>query len=233
MKERDKSRAQLIDELAKLRQQVAELEASDSQNRIARVDLAKGEGRETSILDGLIEHVVYEDTEMRIVWPNQAACQSVGLSREDLIGRHCYEIWPKREDPCPDCPVIKAMQTGNPQKIEKTTPDGRPWLIKGFPVRGANGEVIGGVEITLEITKRKQAEEALRESKKRFKDISFSMADWIWEVDKNGKYTFASGKAKQILGYAPKEMIGKTPFELMPEDEAKRVSSDQWCSHTG
>lgn len=70
---------------------------------------------------------------------------------------------------------------------------------------------------------RKKMEDALRESEKRFKDISYSMADWIWEVDKSWKYTFVSGNVKQELGYDPDELIGKTPFDFMPRDEAKRV----------
>jgi len=74
-----------------------------------------------------------------------------------------------------------------------------------------------------ELTDRKQTEETLKESEKRFRDISYSMADWIWEVDDNGRYIFASGKVKEILGYPPEELIGKTPFDLMPEDEAKRI----------
>ncbi|MGM0466481.1 MAG: ATP-binding protein [Acidobacteriota bacterium] len=70
---------------------------------------------------------------------------------------------------------------------------------------------------------RKKAEEELRESKKRFEDIAISSGDWIWEVDAGGKYTFASGREEQILGYTSEELMGKTPFELMPEKEAKRV----------
>ena len=50
-----------------------------------------------------------------------------------------------------------------------------------------------------------------------------SMNDWAWEVDQNGIYTFASPSVEKILGYKPEDIIGKTPFDLMPEDEAKRV----------
>ena len=78
-------------------------------------------------------------------------------------------------------------------------------------------------QLAKEIEERKQAEKALRESEERFRDISYSMADWIWETDKDGKYTFASESVKKILGYDSEEVIGKTPFELMPEDEAKRI----------
>jgi two-component system cell cycle sensor histidine kinase/response regulator CckA len=79
------------------------------------------------------------------------------------------------------------------------------------------------VELEKEIEERRQVQETLRESEERFRDISYSMADWIWEVDKNGRYTFATETVKQILGYDPQELMGKSPFELMPEDEARRV----------
>jgi len=72
--------------------------------------------------------------------------------------------------------------------------------------------------------KRKLAEGALRESEKRFRDISHSLADWIWEVDKNGKYTYVSDTVEKILGYSPEELIGETPFELMTAEEAVKIS---------
>ena len=77
--------------------------------------------------------------------------------------------------------------------------------------------------VSREMAERKRAEETLRESEERFRDIAYSMADWIWEVDRNGVYTYCSERVVDILGYYPEEIIGKTPFDLMPEDEAKRV----------
>ncbi|TKJ42190.1 hypothetical protein CEE37_00495 [candidate division LCP-89 bacterium B3_LCP] len=73
------------------------------------------------------------------------------------------------------------------------------------------------------VIERKRAEEHLRETGKRLQDIVLSSADWIWEVDNKGRYTFASEKTKQILGYDPEEIIGKTPFDLMPKEEAERI----------
>jgi len=75
----------------------------------------------------------------------------------------------------------------------------------------------------LDITERRQAEEKLQASEKRIEDIVFSSSDWIWEVDAKGKYTFASGRVEQILGYTPEELIGKTPFEMMSEEDAKHI----------
>jgi len=76
------------------------------------------------------------------------------------------------------------------------------------------------------IKEKEEIERSLRYSEKRFRDISYSMADWIWEIDKDGKYTFSSGHVKKILGYDSEELIGKTPFDLMPKDEVKHVGKN-------
>jgi len=49
-------------------------------------------------------------------------------------------------------------------------------------------------------------------------------SDWIWAVDKDAVYTYSSPKIRDLLGYEPEEIIGKTPFDLMPADEAERVA---------
>ncbi|MBU1343498.1 MAG: PAS domain S-box protein [Proteobacteria bacterium] len=65
--------------------------------------------------------------------------------------------------------------------------------------------------------------EALGGKGKRFRGILEKMEHWIWEVDSNGRYTDCSKSVEKILGYFPHELIGKTPFDFMPSDEAKRV----------
>lgn len=50
--------------------------------------------------------------------------------------------------------------------------------------------------------------------------------DWLWEVDENAVYTYASPKVTELLGYAPEEIVGKTPFDLMPPAEAERVAEE-------
>lgn len=77
--------------------------------------------------------------------------------------------------------------------------------------------------LCINIYRRQQAEKSMRKSEERFKDISHSIADWIWEMDEKGRFTYVSGKVKNVIGYEPKELIGKTAFDLMPEDEARRV----------
>jgi len=146
----------------KLKQRVKELEKADLEHKRAQEPLQEFEQEKEIILRSLVEHVLYQDTEMRILWANRAACESVNLTREQLLGRFCYEIWPRRTDPCPDCPLRKAMRTGKPEETEKYTPDGRAWFIRGYPVQDATGKIVGAIELTLDITERKQAEEELR-----------------------------------------------------------------------
>jgi len=77
----------------------------------------------------------------------------------------------------------------------------------------------------LGIEKREAAEKALRISEERFRSLVESTSDWIWQVDADVKYTYVSPKVKDILGYTPDEVLGKSAFDLMPKDEAdKNVS---------
>jgi len=64
-----------------------------------------------------------------------------------------------------------------------------------------------------------QLAQNLGESEVRLKDIIFSMGDWVWEVDEKWVYNYSSAKGKELFGH----VIGKTPFDLMPPEEANRV----------
>lgn len=54
-------------------------------------------------------------------------------------------------------------------------------------------------------------------------DLLNHNSDWVWEVDAQGRYTWASEVVTSLLGYPPEEVIGKTPFDFMPPGEAERV----------
>jgi PAS domain S-box-containing protein len=147
-----------------LEQRLKELEKEASARRQAEEGAKRTEQEKRAILDSLLEHVVHQDTDMNVLWANQAACNSVGITREDLIGRRCYEVWAGRESTCEDCPVAKARDTGKPQTVEKMTANGRWWYIQGYPVRDDSGDIVGMSELTLDITERKRAEHALRKA---------------------------------------------------------------------
>ena len=68
-----------------------------------------------------------------------------------------------------------------------------------------------------------KAEAALRESEERYRALVETVSDWVWEVDENVVYTFVGPQIRDLLGYEPGEILGKTPFDLMPPGEALRV----------
>ncbi|MFH1515080.1 MAG: PAS domain-containing protein, partial [bacterium] len=96
--------------------------------------------------------------------------------------------------------------------------------VQFFIVNDDQGKTIKTYGVNQDITERKLAEETLRKSENRFRDITNSMADWVWEIDKNGKYTFVSDTVKTVLGYSSEELIGKTPFDLMSAEERAKIS---------
>ncbi|MHC4617690.1 MAG: PAS domain-containing protein [Planctomycetota bacterium] len=140
--------------------------------KAAEEALRKAEQEKEQILDSLAELVVYEDRELRILWANRAAYESVGMTREELIGRRCYEFWGEGNKPCKQCAVLKAMETGRMHEIERVSPDGRAWLVQGSPVRNEEGDIIGATDIALDITARKSAEEALRKSEEKYRELA-------------------------------------------------------------
>ena len=83
-----------------------------------------------------------------------------------------------------------------------------------------------GLAFRERLDERKRAEETLRESEGRFQALTESTSDWIWEVDENAVYTYTSPKIKELLGYEPEEIIGKTPFDLMTPEGVKRVAAE-------
>jgi len=85
-------------------------------------------------------------------------------------------------------------------------------------------EIFGILGILIDISELKKTEKALRESMERFRDLTETTSDWVWEVDKDSRYTYVSPKIRDVLGYYPDEIIGKTPFDLMSSEEADRVS---------
>jgi PAS domain S-box-containing protein len=99
-----------------------------------------------------------------------------------------------------------------------------PALIYTNPII-VDQRAVGVRGVAIDVTERKKVEEELQESKERFRSLVEATSDLIWEVDQNGVYTYASPKIKDLLGYEPEEIIGKTPFDLMPADEAERVGA--------
>jgi PAS domain S-box-containing protein len=95
------------------------------------------------------------------------------------------------------------------------------WVLdRGKAVRNADGRVIRNVGSEIDITERKQAEEALRESESRMARLADQSRTIVWELDTNGFYTYIGPTCEAVLGYRPEEVVGKMYFyDLTPEPE--------------
>jgi PAS domain S-box-containing protein len=74
-----------------------------------------------------------------------------------------------------------------------------------------------------EVQEGRLIELALRESETRLQDLALTTADWLWEVDAHGRYTACSDRVTDVLGYTPDEIIGRTPFDLMLQEDVVAI----------
>jgi response regulator RpfG family c-di-GMP phosphodiesterase/putative methionine-R-sulfoxide reductase with GAF domain len=170
------------------------------EKREAEEALRESEQEKSLILASLSELVSHQDKDLRIVWANRAAAESVDSAPEQLVGHHCYRIWQQRDDPCPDCPVMKAIETGQLQEAEIASPNGRAWSIRGYPIREANGDIEGAIEITLEITERKRVERSLQKYTAQLEALRQVGLELTAELDLNSLLHSIASRATELLG---------------------------------
>lgn len=75
----------------------------------------------------------------------------------------------------------------------------------------------------VDITDSVNTQQALRKSEQEYRDLVEDISDWVWQVDENMKYTYASPRVRILLGYAPEEIIGKSALDLMEPKFARRL----------
>ena len=147
----------------------------------------------------------------RIIWANQAVCRATGTPRRNLIGRHCYELWQNRSEPCPNCPTDKAIRTGERQRMEMSMPDGRVWDIQACPIRNDRQEITHILVVPEEITERKQTQQALEESQSEFSGILHAVTDHMSRIDVRHTILWANHVASELFG---SDLVGKKCYEV-------------------
>ncbi|MBU8933421.1 MAG: PAS domain S-box protein [candidate division Zixibacteria bacterium] len=181
----------------------------------------------SSVAEQCNEGMAQVDVDGNLEFVNRAFAQMHGYEPEELLGKS-LSIFHTADQ-------MLAVNEINRQVMDSGSFSGEVWHVRRdgttFPthmesslLRDSDGKVIGLIGTMRDITERKRAEEALRESEARFRDVAQSTADWIWEVDAQGRYTYVSDGVEEVLGYVPEDLLGKTPFDLMSEKEAERVS---------
>jgi len=188
--------------------------------------LQESENKYRTLLENLPQKIFLKDRNSVYVSCNENYAGDLKIKSEEIVGKTDYDFHPKELAEKYRADDKRIIESGGAEDIEeKYIRQGQEIIVHTVktPVKDAQGNVIGILGIFWDITERKKMEWALRESRRRFRSLAEATSDWVWEIDQNGIYTYTSPKVKDLLGYEPEEIIGKTPFDLMPPDEAKRV----------
>jgi len=167
--------------------------------------------------------VINPDSSLRYV--NPALEKLTGFSAAELIGKKApYPYWTQETLKKTIMGFRKAMRQGDQRAEElfQKKNGERFWVkITSMPVMN-DGEFKYLLTNWVDITKRKQVEEALRQSEKKYKNLAEATSDMIWEADERGVFTFVSPRIKDLLGYEANEVIGKIrTLDLIPKAEAR------------
>jgi len=187
-----------------------------------------------SILDSMADGVVVADEKGKFLLFNPAAKQILGVGLTDTppdAWADCYGIHlPDQKTPCPteQLPLVQAIQGETVDAAElwvshPAIPDGVWISLNARPLRGVDGKLQGGVVVFQDVSQRKRAEEALRESEKRFRLLVESVQDYaILMLDPEGRITSWNAGAERIKGYRADEIIGKHFSCFYPDEVRER-----------
>lgn len=118
--------------------------------------------------------------------------------------------------------ISDTLEKGMPYDVEYRIirADGSERMLRaqGKTELDKAGKATKFIGTAYDITERKSAEHALRESELRFRSLVETSTDWIWATDENEVYVYSSPKIGDLLGYEPEEVLGRKPFDLLRSD---------------
>ncbi|MBI3030218.1 MAG: PAS domain S-box protein [Candidatus Rokubacteria bacterium] len=214
-----------------INQQRAALEAANADLRAAYEQLRETQERLVQermapILNSAGEGICGLDPQGNITFANPAAATLTGWDVEDLIGKPHHDVLHHtRADGTlyggDECPIYAALREGAARQVDNEVfwkKDGTSFPVEyiSTPMR-KEGTIIGAVVTFEDITQRKQAEKALRESEMRFRSVAQSASDAIISADERGLIILWNRGAETIFGYAEKEALGTPLTRLLSE----------------
>lgn len=199
-----------------------------TEQRLAEEALKQSEERYRTILDEMEEGYYEVDLAGTFTFVNDAMSRILGYSRDELIGMNYKAYTPKEHVKPVFLTYNRVYRTGEPVKwfpMVEVRSDGSQLLVEDsiFPMRNDKGEIVGFRGVSRDVTERRQAEEALRQSEERYRTILESMEDAYFEVDLGGHLTFVNDSVCRNLGYSREELLGKSYKEFTAEEDIETV----------
>jgi len=192
------------------------------------------EAQKKAILDASIDRIRLVDKDMRIIWANKTTTRELNISPEDLAGQLCYKAFVGKDSPCTECPTKKALKSGNiehtilHQPYSKGIEGETYWDTYTVPLKNESGDIVNCIQVARNITNSKKAEEALRESEERLKNILDSLQAGIVLIDPvTHTIVDANPAAIEMIGTPKEQIIGHVCHEyICPAEKGKCPITD-------
>jgi len=172
------------------------------------------------ILDRVPVSIAIHDTRQNIVWANRAYREATGWSLKGLSTKKCYTAWGLSKR-CRNCPVTRALETGEPAEAELTPenqdhwPESRgSWLAKAVPLKDAHGQVIGAAETALQITERKKTEVELFKERQLLNTVIDNIPVMITRYEPDSRILYLNKEFERVVGWSTADAEG---VDLMAE----------------
>ena len=214
LKDEEKTREELLDELNQMRSRLAELEQIDDERKRADEESR----RATTFLDSIIENIpdmifVKDAKDLRFLRFNRAGEELLGLSRDDLLGKNDYDFFPKRQADFfteKDRDVLRGNEIVDiPEEPIQTRNKGERILhTKKVPIIDAKGEPDFLLGISEDITDRKRAEEALKDSEQQLQSIIQGYPIPAFVIGKDHRVIHWNKALEEVSGIGASSVIG-------------------------
>jgi PAS domain S-box-containing protein len=232
MKDQSKTKQSLIQELASLREKITELEKSESERKQAEEALKKSEEQYRLLADNITEHVWLMDLNTkRTIYVSPSVEKMYGYTSDEILKLSLKKFLTAESLQkildlfSTEMPKALANSLYNPKyslELDAFHKDGHLlWIENTLSIiRDENSKPAFILGETRDITKRKQAEEALKESENKYRLLADNVSDVIFVLDMNLNYIYISPSVKILRGYEPEE--------VMKQPSSKALTPSSW-----
>ncbi|HEY3054017.1 MAG TPA: PAS domain S-box protein [Thermoanaerobaculia bacterium] len=191
--------------------------ADDISRRKKEEALRESEARYRTLVESMREGVMLVNNSGSIQFVNQRMADMLGYMPSELSGKPAQSfIDPAGRDPHGETTEMR-------RRVKLRTLLGKDlWAeLSEAPLVDGKGNVIGSIRVHTDITDKRRAELALKESEARYRLLAEFATDMISRHTPDGRILYASPAARSLLGFEPEELIGTRPAELIhPADVA-------------
>ncbi|MDJ0904210.1 MAG: EAL domain-containing protein, partial [Xenococcus sp. MO_188.B8] len=162
---------------------------------------------------------------------NPRFCEMLGYTQEELLTKTVAEIT-HPDDHARIWPAMQSIISGEVpsffQEKRYLRRDGSCfWSSTSVSlVRDGSGQIEHALAVIRDISDRKKAEAALRESEERLRLVTENMSDLVCLHHPDGRYMYVTSSCKALLGYCSDELIGRDPYELFHPNDRKRIRQE-------